>query len=267
MIDQGFDRFFTAPDFFHGDECAFGVDVQDGFDIEHRSRPGARAAHAAAAEEEHQVIDREPVAQVVAGFDDEVARFVERCAFCGLLACQIHEHALAARCREGLYGAQLALGVFAGEALHQQLDRAECARQRARESQIQDVFSRIEDRAHRCFGFLQVGKGCGDDLAFAHHGVELLEVGFFSFEIAAPFDAVHHERHGQDFQTEFVNHLFAEIAGGVGHDTVCHGLLLGSWRDSFWDYRSFACSRALRRGYEVACKGTFRVPAFRLCGK
>ena len=51
----------------------------------------------------------------------------------------------------------------------------------------------IEHAAQRGFGFLHVGKGGGDDLPFAHHRVELAQVGFLALEVAAVLHAVDHE--------------------------------------------------------------------------
>ena len=121
VVDERLDCLATAARFFHGNKAAFVVDVHHGFDIEQRARPCARAAHASAAEQEHQIVDGEPVAQVVARFAHEISDFFKRRARFLFLAGQIYEHAFAARCRERFDGAERALGIFPGELFHQQL--------------------------------------------------------------------------------------------------------------------------------------------------
>ena len=222
MVDKGFDGLLASANFFHRNKSALAVNVKHRLDIEHRARPGARAAHASAAEQKHQVVDGEPVAQMVSRLHDEIAHFIERCSFLRLLAGEVYEHALPARCRERLFGSQGALRVFFGELLHEKGRCLVGSGKSAREAQVENIISLFENGAQCVFGFLHVGKGCGDHLALAHHGVELLEVGFRPFEIAAMLYAVHHKCQRQNFQTEFVNHLFDEIAGGVGHNAVSH---------------------------------------------
>ena len=62
VVDERLDCLATAACFFHGNKAAFVVDVHHGFDIKQRARPCARSAHASAAEQEHQIVDGEPVA-------------------------------------------------------------------------------------------------------------------------------------------------------------------------------------------------------------
>ena len=121
MVDERLDCLTTSARLFHGNKAAFVVDMHHGLDVEQRSRPCARAAYASAAEQEHQIIDGKPVAQVVARFAHEIGNFFKRCACFLFLAGQIYEHAFATRCCERFDCAERAIGILPGKLLHQQL--------------------------------------------------------------------------------------------------------------------------------------------------
>ena len=68
-------------------------------------------------------------------------------------------------------------GNSARQVAHQKLGGLEGAGKAAREAQVEDVASLLQKAAHERLGLGQVRQRRGDDLALAHHGVELLEVG------------------------------------------------------------------------------------------
>ena len=226
MVDEGFDRFASPANLFHRNEAPLIVDVQHGFDVEQSAGPCACAAHSAAAEQKHEVVDRKPMAQVVARVAHELGDLFHARPVRLFLASKVDEHAFATRGGIRFDGDKAAFGVFVRELLHQKIGRLECSRKRARKAEVQHVIAFFKNPAQRLFRFLHVRQRCGDDLAFAHHGVKLPKVGLLSLQIAAVLNSIDHECEGEDFKLERIDHFFGEIACRIGDDLICHGCFL-----------------------------------------
>lgn len=85
-LGEGLERGLAAPGLGDVLEGTGVVHVHDGLDLQDSANKGRRCIDAAAALEEHQVIDREPVAKMRDGLADEVRDLVHRRAGLLLLA-------------------------------------------------------------------------------------------------------------------------------------------------------------------------------------
>ena len=95
---------------------------------------------------------------------------------------------------QGVHREHGAVRVGVGQLGQQKVDGLVGAGKPAGEPDVEHVFARGEKSFQKFAGILQVRQRGGDDLALAHHGVELLKVGFVPLEVAVVLLAVHHER-------------------------------------------------------------------------
>ena len=105
-----------------------------------------------------------------------------------------NEQPLAKGGGQGVHRKHRAIGVGVGQFRQQKVDGLVGAGKPAGEPDVEHVFARGEKSFQKFAGILQVRQRGGDDLALAHHGIELLKVGFVPLEVAVVLLAVHHER-------------------------------------------------------------------------
>ena len=93
-VDQREDGIFAAAGLRDVDEVAFVVHMEHGLDAERAADEGRRRRDAAAALQEEQIVDREPVAQVQAVVFSVLCSLLQRCAVLQLLHGQPDQQAL-----------------------------------------------------------------------------------------------------------------------------------------------------------------------------
>ena len=214
VVDQGVKRLLASAHLLHGDQVPLVVHMQDGLDVEQRARPGGRLGHASAAEQEHQVIDGEPVGEVELVLLEPVAHLVDRLPGARVLHRVPDEQPLAAGCRKRIDHVDFTLGELLLQLRGHERKSLVGARQAARERDVEHVAAAAEQLAEERLGFGEVGKRRLEDLALAHHGVELLEVGALAFEVALVHLvlAVDHEGQGKDVDPEIIDHILEKVA-------------------------------------------------------
>ena len=141
-----------------------------------------------------------------------VAQLLDREALARLLHRIPHEQALAARRGKRIDGEDLAIGEFGGKLVAQKRDRLVRTRKATRESQIKNVFARFQKAAQKRLGIGQIRKRGRDDLALAHHRIELLQVGDLAFKVTLALFAINHERQRKHVETELVDHFLFQVA-------------------------------------------------------
>ena len=141
-----------------------------------------------------------------------VAKLLDREALARLLHGMPHEQALAARRGKRVDGENLTLGEFDGKLVAQKRDRLVRARKATRKAQIKNVSSRFQKAAQKRLRIGQIGKRGRDDLALAHHRIELLQVGDLAFKVALALLTIDHERQRKHVETELVDHFLFQVA-------------------------------------------------------
>ena len=141
-----------------------------------------------------------------------VAKFLNREALTRLLNRMPYEQAFAARRGKRINGENLALGKFGGKLVAQKRDCLVRARKATRKAQVKNISPRFQKAAQKRLGIGQIGKRSRDDLALAHHRIELLQVGNLAFKVALALLTIDHERQRKHVETELVDHFLFQVA-------------------------------------------------------
>ena len=127
---------------------------------------------------------------------------------------------------QGVHREHRAVRVGVGQLGQQKVDGLVGAGKPAGEPDVEHILARGKKPLQQLAGVLQIRQRRRDDLALAHHGVELLKIGLLPLEVTVMLLAIHHERERKDMQVELVDDLLSEIGGGIGDDGEGHGGLL-----------------------------------------
>jgi len=147
-------------------------------------------------------------------------------AFLSLLRCLVDQQAFAHGRGQRVDVGDLAVGVFGLEGFEYVGHGFERAGKPAREAEVENVPSAIEDAAELRLGLVRVGERGGEDLAVAHHVVEALKVALLAFGEALELLAIAHEAERQDMDAELLDHGVCKITAGIGNDLELQSVLL-----------------------------------------
>ena len=118
-VEKRMDGLLASAHLFEGNEVSLVVDMHHRLDVEQSARPGIGAADAPAAEQEHEVVDREPVGEPEAVVVQPLQNFVDAGSLRAHRGGVIDEKPFAARCRVRIDMADGALGVIGRQGIEQ----------------------------------------------------------------------------------------------------------------------------------------------------
>ena len=230
------------------DQVTLVIDMQHRFNAQHRAEHRRRLGNAAAAVQVHQVVDREPVAQVQPVFLQPAGVVLDRHTFVAVHHRVVGQQPLAQRRRQAVHHDHLAAGIFLHEFLGALLTGCIGTAQPARKANMQHILTRGDKWLDKLLEHKRSHLHGRRRFALPQSVIKFLggQVVVRTLFIAGPAD---HKFRADNGDVVSLAEFLRQVAGGFGHDAVAHCKI-----------HPFAYAGILPDAALLA--GRFRVPVF-----